>query len=201
MSTNLHTVDALVPWLDGVARNDTSQFGEDGLIEAVFARIGTTNRWCFEAGASDGLFFSNTKRLRDDGWHAVLVDNDAKQYVSLKEYQSPRVHTFYHHVEVDSLDRLLSSVGAPSEPDLGVIDVDGQDWWIWNGLIYHSPRVMLVEIHPHNSASPIPLLRERDGHHQAGLDHIVTLGTVKGYTLVARTHCNALFVRSECLSS
>ena len=54
--------------------NVYTQFGEDGLIESVFGRIGVRNHWCFEVGASDGFFYSNTLRLREHGWSSVLVD-------------------------------------------------------------------------------------------------------------------------------
>ncbi len=45
-------------------RNDYSQNGEDGIIDAIFAAIAPTNRWCCEFGAWDGLHFSNSRRLK-----------------------------------------------------------------------------------------------------------------------------------------
>ncbi len=74
---------AALPWLHGKALNVYTQFGEDGLIDAVFDRIGTTNRECFEVGASDGRWYSNTLRLREDGWGAVLMEKDSQQWRKL----------------------------------------------------------------------------------------------------------------------
>ena len=50
--------------LQGKGINITSQFGEDGFISAALKHIGITNRWCFEVGAGDGKWLSNTWSLR-----------------------------------------------------------------------------------------------------------------------------------------
>src|SRR6266851_5471757 len=71
-------------WLSGQARNVYSQFGEDGVIDAIFRVIRSANRWCFECGAADGLFFSNTRRLVREGWDAVLVEADAAAFHRLE---------------------------------------------------------------------------------------------------------------------
>jgi len=44
-----------------------SQNGEDGIIEAIFAVIGVTNRFFVEFGVEDGRV-CNTRRLRERGW-------------------------------------------------------------------------------------------------------------------------------------
>ena len=66
-------LDEWAEFLVGQESNVHSQFGEDGLLAVLFERIGTENRWCFECGASDGLIYSNTKVLRDDGWSAPIA--------------------------------------------------------------------------------------------------------------------------------
>ena len=129
-------------WLDGRQRDDYSQFGEDGLIEAVFEKIGTTNQWCFEVGAADGLFFSNTKRLRDAGWRAVLVEGDPLQADKCRSsYESSRVHVVSQKIKHDSLDHILAGVGAPIRMDFGVIDIDGQDYWASMSITPKSMRI------------------------------------------------------------
>lgn len=182
----------LVPWLKGRGSNLTSQFGEDGLIAGCLDYLGTTCRHCFEVGAADGTFFSNTLALRQKGWHAVLIEANALAFEKLST-------TFGHcsecvHAHVDDLDRCLIHTKLNMQPDLGVIDIDGQDWHLWHDMRIFRPRIMLVEIHSNNDDAPVPL-RGQPG--QAGLDCIERLGKSKGYTLVARTRCNALFVEAE----
>lgn len=185
-------------WLEGRQRNDTSQFGEDGLIEAVFDRIGTTNQWCFEVGAADGLFFSNTKRLRDAGWSAVLIEADPLKANECRKFENQRVQVVQQKIGANSLDHILDGCAAPIRLDLGVIDIDGQDYWAWNGLKSYRPRVMLVEfMYLNENFQDAEFIPPLNGEGQAGLDAIMKLGIEKGYTPVARTYCNLLFVDSR----
>jgi len=180
-----------VAWLKDKAFNVYTQFGEDGLIEACLKKIGETNRHCFEIGASDGSFFSNTLVLREKGWDAVLIEASEKLYEKLKaDYGSQS--TCIHRTCVD-LDAVLRETNINLQPDLGIIDIDGQDFWMWNDLQDVLPRIMLVEISTRSPSEPPP---ERYGEGQAGMDAIRYLGESKGYTLVAETFCNALFVDS-----
>lgn len=191
-------LDQSAAWLDGKQRNDTSQFGEDGLIEAVFDKIGTTNQWCFEVGAADGLFFSNTKRLRDIGWRAVLIEADPLQADKCRAFANAKVEVVQQKVKPDSLDHILAGVGAPIRMDFGVIDIDGQDYWAWEGLRVFRPRVMLVECMYVGDLKFVPPV---GGDGQAGREAIIRLGIEKGYVPLAHTLCNVLFADKKAWQS
>ena len=185
---------AHVEWLQGTGSNMYTQFGEDGLIAGCLARIGTTNRHCFEIGAADGRFFSNTLRLREEGWHAVLIESDSRQYSKLArdfgQQSECRLET------CTDLDATLAGTDIDRRPDLGIIDIDGQDFHLWNDMQDYVPRVMLVEIATYGPEVPVP---ERGKPGQAGLHAITVLGNEKGYQLVATTYCNALFIHREAM--
>lgn len=189
-------VTSCVHWLQNKAANTYTQFGEDGLIAACLERIGETNRQCFEVGAADGLFFSNTLRLRQEGWSAVLIESGAEQFQKLdRDYGNTSICI---HATATDLDEQIPKAFSRT-PDLGVIDIDGQDYWLWHDMVDIRPRVMLVEIFPRSDAEPIPKRGATSG--QAGLDAIQALGTDKGYTLVATTLCNAIFIETETLNA
>jgi len=179
-------------WLRNRDHNYFSQFGEDGLIEAVFDRIGMHNRWCFEVGASDGETLSNTKVLRDDGWDAVLIEAEPHQFEKLRRFESERVRCVNEHIGPASLDRILRNHSAPRAPDFGSLDIDGQDYWAWAGMVDYVPRVMLVE-YAIGTGDFIPPV---GGEGQAKFDPIVALGRSKGYAPVIATYVNVLFVWS-----
>lgn len=189
---------AEVPWLEGTGANAYSQYGEDGLIAAAFQRIGCKNNWCFEVGAADGVFYSNTAALRDIGWSAVLLESSWTQYCELRKHASQRVTC--RHVSVDNLDAELATVGAPIDIDFGVIDVDGQDYWLWHDLLIYRPRIVLVEFHWADGDQYIPP-RSKTCRKQAGEGAMRRLAAAKGYKVVARTHVNLLCVAAECLSN
>lgn len=174
-------------WLEDKAENRTSQFGEDGLIAATLEVVGIENKWCFEVGAADGLFYSNTKTLRDDDWHGVLIEADAKAFDKLRQHASARVHCVHRSISPGNLDEVLAQWSAPTDLDLGVIDIDGDDYEVWESMQTYRPRLMLVEFNPHGSGP------------QKTLHPIQALGRSMGYTEVARTYVNCLFVLTSVL--
>ena len=190
-------------WSDfllGHEANVHSQFGEDGLIEALFERIGTENRWCFECGASDGVLYSNTKVLREAGWSAVLIEASDKLVVDLRETAATETNSKVVGMEISSdtpLDEVLKYAGAPYDMDFGVIDIDGQDYWIWHDMKVFAPRMMLVEYALRNLHSVV--VERGGGGGQSGRGAIVELGESKGYRALAATPCNVLFVREDVI--
>lgn len=186
----------LAGFLTGRGANYTSQFGEDGLIEACLEEYRAYNEWCFEVGAADGLFFSNTARLREKGWNTVLIEGDAEKYAELQRLESDSVHTIPKRIGPRSLDQILKQCGAPVNLDFGVIDIDGQDWWAWEGMREFRPRLMLVEFE-YGSEEKEPFIPDCDGIGQASYKAILELGGAKRYIPLAKTHCNILFIAEE----
>jgi hypothetical protein len=175
--------------------NVYSQNGEDGLLEEVFRRIGTTNKQCFECGAADGKWFSNTRKLIDEGWSALLIEEDPKNWPELDKLDNPpKVEVVHGRLEPrgnHSLDYLLGRLPFAANPDLGVLDVDGQEYHLWNCLMKYRPRVMVVEYD--NTGNP-DFVPELGGEGQAGLNAILSVATSKGYANVFTTKTNAIFV-------
>lgn len=196
--TNVEVFPIARGFLSGRGANSTSQFGEDGLIQACLEKFDSVNQWCFEVGAHDGLFFSNTHRMRCEGWNAVLIEADPDLYTRLCEQKSERVQCVNETIGPESLDRILFESGAPSDLDVGVIDIDGQDYWVWDGMESYQPRLMLVEFEygSDNASFSVPAI---GGPGQANYQAIKQLGIEKGYTPLAKTTVNLLFVKSELL--
>lgn len=178
-------------------RNDFSQFGEDGLIEAIFEKIGITNRWCFEVGAADGIWISNTRRYVEAGWTAVLIESDAEQFEKLCDNTPESCFCIHHAIRPSSLDSLLSSVGGPVGLDLGVIDIDSWDYWAWEGMKVYRPRLMMVEISANKQAGLFPFTYPPNQIHQAGIQPMCALAIEKGYVPLAATGVNLLSVRED----
>lgn len=188
-------------FLVGKEFNCTSQWGEDGLIAAIFGKIGAVNRWCFEVGAADGLIYSNTLSLRSNGWAAVLIEADEYQYGRLTYFESAKVRCVRERVTGKNLDCILAKHDAPRDLDLGVIDVDGPDYWVWHGMREYKPRVMIVEFSPDHlhPAEHICKDDKATAEDQSGEAAIVALGSDKGYVHLGSTGYNSLFVRSDVL--
>ncbi len=180
-------------WLNSRAANVYSQFGEDGVVAAVLEVIRPANRWCFECGAADGLFFSNTRRLVREGWDAVLVEQDAAAFQRLCDNtRDDREHVHLVCERLDTIDPVLRHAGAPEDIDLVAIDVDGQDYHLFNSMLRYRPRIVIVEYDPNAPADFIP---DVGGEGQAGLEAMRRLAAGRFYTEVYRSWCNLVLVR------
>src|SRR5438094_892724 len=51
-----------------------SQNGEDGILQAIFARAGTTNRFFVEFGVGDGRQCNAAYLARRKGWTGLMMD-------------------------------------------------------------------------------------------------------------------------------
>lgn len=190
------TVLALAPewqWLAAQARNVTSQYGEDGVIAAFFLRFGVTNLWCYEVGAHDGHYLSNTLALRDIGWNAALIEKEASHYEELRKYESKTVRCVREEIAPDSFDSILDRCGCPESPDLGIIDIDGDEYWIFKAM-RNRPRLAVVEFaNGHEDFCP-----RNPGDRQAGINPLAGLARDRGYVPVVKSHVN-LFLVDKCL--
>ncbi len=200
--TSSHGINGPLTSLADLERHERrvfSQGGEDGVIAAIFELIGTTNRHYVEFGCGDGVQ-CNTAKLRKDGWDGLLMDGMA----------TPATDEAVIHKEwitADNIDELFRKHGVPDEPDLVSIDLDGNDYWVWQKLSSR-PRVVVAEYNA-NLAVDQALTIPHDPEHQwdgsdyygASLRALESLGRAKGYRLV---YCNAagvnaFFVREDCL--
>jgi hypothetical protein len=185
--------------------NVTSQSGEDGIIEKIFELIGERNRWCVEFGAWDGQYLSNTWSLiNEKGWSGVLIEANPERAAALAARHRDRagsvfVETGFVGWEGDqSLDAILRRMPIPADFDLLSIDIDGNDWHVWNALAGYGPRVLVVEFNP-SAGNEVVFVQDPEPslNQGASLAAFIELGKRKGYELAAVTDANAIFVIAE----
>ena len=191
-------------WLSDFAGNITSQHGEDGIIEKVLEVIGDTNKWCVEFGSWDGQYLSNTFNLiKNRAFAAVLIEGDVSRFRDLlKTYEGNSkvvpVNAFVGFEKKNGLDSLLMATDIPVNFDLLSIDIDGNDYHVWECVKRYKPKVVVIEF---NATIPnaVEFLQPRDMRVNQGSSilSIDKLAKLKGYELVAVTRGNAIFVDSE----
>ena len=187
--------------LSGYEKNITSQFGEDGVIEEILNRIGIGNAFCVEFGAWDGKHFSNTWQLwHDKGWSAVLIEGDPEKAAQLEKALASFPNVTPHCAYVGSagentLDAILEKVGAPQVIDVLSVDIDGDDYHVFNAVNSFSPRVVLIEFNP-TIPPHIELVPAPGNYFGSSALSIYKLAKAKNYSLAACTTANLIFVRN-----
>jgi hypothetical protein len=195
-------------WLLDHRRNEHSQSGEDGIIEKALEVIASSDRWCVEFGAWDGMFLTNTRHLiQVKGYSAILIEANKKRFLDLRRNYAAnaRVRTINRLVGLerhDGLDAILSTTPIPTAFDLLSIDVDGNDYHIWKIVSAYRPKIVVIEFNP-TIPNHIRFVQLADKHTNQGasLLSLVELGREKGYELVCALPFNAVFVAQEYFPS
>jgi hypothetical protein len=190
-------------WLLEHKKNITSQFGEDGIIEKIFELIPGEKRWGVEFGAWNGIKSSNTRNLIMNGWHGIMIEALRTRFKELKNnyYYNDNVICLNKFIDFEgknSLDNILSSTIIPINFDLLSIDIDGNDYYIWESLKKYKPKVVIIE---HNPSIPndIEFIQEKNININQGnsLLSLTNLAKSKKYELICITKGNAIFVKQE----
>jgi FkbM family methyltransferase len=188
-------------WLQSFARSYHFQFGEDGIVEKVFELLPRRNGWCVEFGAWDGRLMSNTCHwITRHGYAAVLVEADPSRFQALcNTYRdNPRVTALNRLVgwgPEDNLDALLAPTGIPADFDLLSVDIDGNDYHVWEAVTAYRPKVVVIEFNP-TIPDEVDFVQDKDPRRMDGCSLLALwkLARRKGYEPVATTFCNAVFV-------
>jgi len=184
--------------------NITSEHGEDGILKRIFEIISEESRWCVDLGALNGVHGSNVWHLiKERGWAGVLIEADKtyfeklqKEYVNNKNVYS--INAFVSFKGRDSLDKIFSHTPLPQTFDLFSLDIDGNEYHLWNALMDYRPRVMVIEFNP-TIPNDVNFIQPKDMRVFQGssLRALIALGKTKGYELIATTDVNAFFVLKE----
>jgi hypothetical protein len=183
-----------------------SQNGEDGVLQAILERIGARSRFFVEFGVGPGEEANCVLLARCYGWSGLMIEADDDGYRQLQAaYQGTGVRTLHRRVTPGNVESLFAEAGVPRDLDLLSIDIDGNDYHVWEAVQAYSPRIVVVE---YNGNLPLDsrLVMPRDDEHAwdgtdyfgASLGALRELAGRKGYRLVHtdRTGANAFFVAS-----
>lgn len=181
-------------------RNVYSQNGEDGILQELLHRLGSSSGWVCEFGAWDGKECSNTYSLVRSGYNAVYIEALSDYYqLLLKTCEDhPNIHPIHARVEPEGdsrLDAILSSTDIPHEFEVLSIDIDSCDYQVWKSVVEYSPKIVVIEIN--STISPINSTHiHGDSNEGTAFLPMLTLGQEKGYTLICHTG-NLIFLRND----
>jgi hypothetical protein len=185
-----------------------SQNDEDGILQEIFRRIGLGTGSFVEFGVQDGLQ-NNSRLLLYRGWKGMWIEADAGGCrkigrVFRSELASGQLQLRHSFVTRENIGGLIESAGL-SPLDLLSIDIDGNDYWVWEALTIQ-PRVVAIEYNA-KFRPPTSWVMEYNVDHRwdysdyqgASLQSLHDLGLRKGYRLVGcgLAGVNAFFVRED----
>ena len=182
-----------------------SQFGEDGIIQEIFKRIGEKNldKWCVEFGAKDGISDSNTYNLiKNLDYNAVLIEGDKKFFNELKSNiktdKVVKINKFVSFEGSNKLENILQNTKIPKNFDFLSIDIDGCDYHIFEQLELFTPKIICIEFN-HMIPNEVEFVQSKNFAFKQGCSpkSLVNLAKLKNYHLVANTLTNLFFVHKN----
>src|SRR5215469_443372 len=129
-----------------------SQFGEDGIIDWLVerAQIPTSLRTFVEFGV-ESYAESNTRFLLENrNWSGFVLDGNPANIEILRKSDSQLswhrnlvAHSAF--VATENINDLLTGAGISGEIGLLSIDIDGNDYWVWDAITAVSPIILICE--------------------------------------------------------
>jgi hypothetical protein len=190
-----------------------SQWGEDGIIQKLISQVGIKDKTFVEFGVEDFSESNCRYLLMKDNWSGFVIDGSAANVERLK-------HAYYYwrydlratsaFITKENINGLISQSGFGSDLGILSIDIDGNDYWVWEAIDTVSPAITIVEYNSgfgDDRAVTIPYKADffRTSAHYtnlyygASLPALCSLGKFKGYAFVGCNSAgnNAFFVRED----
>jgi len=195
-------------------KNNTSQYGEDGIVEEIFKRLNIQKGICVDIGASNGKWYSNTFSLVEKGWEAYEIEGSENEELKKLAIDYPNIKYRFCYVSDEdnerNINKLLKQMDCPKEIDFMSLDIDSIEYWIWDTLEYN-PKIMCIEIEPRNYPTDMifhdrnPKLSKSEkqklynSQNLTGFGPMYQLAKKKGYFLICHTISNLFFIRNDLI--
>jgi hypothetical protein len=193
-----------------------SQWGEDGILQYLASRVPIAHDYFVEFGVEDYTEANTRFLLMNDNWAGLVLDGSAEHVARIRDERSYWRHALVAEqafITRENIDSLLARHIRDADIGLLSIDLDGNDYWVWEAISVVRPRIVVCEYNSlfgPDAAVSIPYDRNfhrTRAHHSnlywgASLAALCHLGLRKKYVLVGVNSAgnNAFFVRDDCAS-
>lgn len=190
-----------------------SQCGDDGIIDWLVSRLPNLPKTFVEFGV-ENYRESNTRfLLQYRNWRGLVMDGSQKH---IDDIQGQKVSWRYWldakraFITRENINDLLASAGFGGPIGLLSVDIDGNDYWVWERIEVADPQIVITEINAvfgDLQAISVPYdpgFVRSQAHYShiyfgASLQAFIHLGKQKGYTFLGTnsTGVNAYFIKNN----
>lgn len=190
-----------------------SQWGEDGIIDWLVERLPGIPRTFVEFGVENYRESNTRLLLLLRNWRGLVMDGSAEH---VSDIQRQNIYWRYDltaksaFIDRDNVNELISTAGFNGDIGLLSVDIDGNDYWVWQAIDVVSPVIVVCEYNAilgdlHQICVPYKADFQRNkAHHSnlyygASLPALIDIADQKGYVFTGTNSngCNAFFVRSD----
>ena len=190
-----------------------SQWGEDGIIQYLLHHV-PIDRPIFVEFGVENYTESNTRfLLTNNQWAGLVIDGSAENIDYIRRdqiYWATNLKAVHSFITKENINELLSKNGIAGDIGLLSVDIDGNDYWVWQAINTISPRIVICEYNshfgpaaevttPYNAAFVRSAAHFSKIYYGASISALTSLASAKGYSLVASNSVgnNIFFVRND----
>jgi hypothetical protein len=190
-----------------------SQWGEDGIISWLIDCLPDIPHTFIEFGV-ENYQESNTRLLLTmRNWRGLVIDGSKKHIEDIKKqeiYWRHNLTAICAFIDRDNINNLIESSNLTGEVGLLSVDIDGNDFWVWQSIGVISPVIVVCEYNavlgdvypitiPYQASFQRTNADPSNLYFGASIQALILLGQSKGYTFVGTTStgANAFFVRND----
>jgi len=125
-----------------------SQFGEDGIIQYLINNIPLKNKIFIEFGVQDYKESNTRFLLINNNWKGLIIDSDSKSINYIKNddiYWKHDIKAVCEFITKENINSIFISNGFEGDISLLSIDIDGNDYWVWEAIEVVNPRIVICE--------------------------------------------------------
>jgi hypothetical protein len=194
-----------------------SQYGEDGILQYLIREAGITaqEKSFIEFGVQDYAESNTRFLLMNDNWRGLILDGSAAYMNTVKNqdlYWRYDLTAVAAWIDRDNINDLITSAGFSGDIGILSVDIDGNDYWVWEKITAVNPVIVVVEWNSvfgpaHAVSVPYdPAFDRHKAHYSAlfwgaSISAFTHLARKKGYVLLGSNTAgnNLFFVREDRL--
>lgn len=193
-----------------------SQFGDDGIIQWLVSHLDIPNFTFIEFGVEDYMESNTRFLMMNNNWSGFVMDGSEKnvsKIVNSEYYWRYDITAKAEFINKNNINDLIRSSGFKKEIGILHIDLDGNDYWIWEQIDCIDPIVVILEynsVFGENRLISVPYdsdFYRTKAHHSnlywgSSISALNHLSEKKGYSFVGSNSAgnNAYFVRNDKLN-
>jgi hypothetical protein len=189
-----------------------SQFGDDGIIQYLIASLRLKRSRFVEFGVENYREANTRFLLRKDDWAGLVIDGSETNIREIQQSSLMWRHNFTAvaaFITRENINQLISNAGFSGDLGILSIDIDGNDYFVWQNIDCVNPAIVIAEYNSVFGVSPVSIPYDpafvRTKAHSSNLywgcsiGALEHLGREKGYALVGSNSAgnNVYFVRQD----
>ena len=194
-----------------------SQWGEDGLIQYIINSISIDRSIFVEFGVERNTECNTRFLLLNNNWSGLVIDGSEQNIEYIKNdpiYWRHNLKAECAFITKNNINELIRKNGISGDIGLLSVDIDGNDYWIWEAINVVNPRIVICEYNslwgpelavttPYDPSFVRTKAHYSNLYYGASIKAFSELATSKGYSLIGSNKAgnNIFFVRNDLIGN